>query len=329
MDVLIALFLVFLGCAGLLYLMTRMPGKSPSGTLAPLTQDQLLLRDSMQADLNILAFEIGERNTFHMKSYTRACDFLFDSLDQTGLAVQKIPYDIDGQKFYNIEARKPGIQDQDIIIVGAHYDSVLGSPGANDNGSGVVAVLALAKRLAHKPLTKTVRFVLFANEEPPAFQTKQMGSWNYARRCRENKDRIIVMLSIETIGYYSENPGSQQYPFPFGFFYPDTGNFLAVVGQLKNRSLISGLVKHLRTYGKIPTEGVAAFSLIPGVGWSDHWAFWQEGYPAVMLTDTAPYRYPFYHSADDTTDKIDYEQLSRVVTALELLIENLAGHASL
>jgi Zn-dependent M28 family amino/carboxypeptidase len=125
------------------------------------------------------------------------------------------------------------------------------------------------------------------------------------------------MYSLETIGYYSEEPRSQHYPFPLSYFYPDRGNFLAFVANLASRELLHRTIRAFRAHASFPSEGAAAPAFIPGVDWSDQWAFWREGWPALMITDTAPYRYPYYHTAHDTPDKVNYERLARVVRGLE------------
>ncbi len=212
-------------------------------------------------------------------------------------------------------------------MVGAHYDSVIGSPGANDNGSGVAALLALARRLAGRQYPRTLRFVAFVNEEPPMFQAAgEMGSHIYASRCRANGDRIEAMLSLETIGYYSNAPRSQRYPLlGLGLLYPTIGNFIGFVGNVSSRALVRQAIGQFRQYAQVPAQGAAMPSVIPGVGWSDQWAFWQFGYPGIMITDTAPFRYPHYHAASDTPDKLDYDTMARVVQGLEKVIEHLAS----
>jgi Zn-dependent M28 family amino/carboxypeptidase len=201
---------------------------------------------------------------------------------------------------------------------------VAGAPGANDNGSGVAAVLELARLLRDATPARTLRCVLFVNEEPPFDQTDVMGSRVYARRSRERGENIVGMFSLETVGWYSEKPGSQRYPFPLSLFYPSTGNFIAFVSNLASRALLHEAIASFRRHAGIPSEGVAAPAFIPGVDWSDHWSFWQEGWPALMVTDTAPYRYPHYHAAEDTPDKVDYERLARLVTGLHGTLRELA-----
>src|SRR5690606_24455686 len=185
---------------------------------------------------------------------------------------------VSGVECHNIEAELTGeTQPEQIVIVGAHYDTAPGTPGANDNASGVAALLALARRFAHSRPEKTLRFVAFTNEEPPYFQTPSWGAWVYARRCRQRGEKLVAMLSLETIGYYTDEPNSQQYPAPFGAFYPSEGNFIGVIGNVGSRRLVQQVVEILRQQAAFPCEGGAIPAEVPGVGWSDDWSCWQEG----------------------------------------------------
>jgi Zn-dependent M28 family amino/carboxypeptidase len=225
----------------------------------------------------------------------------------------------------NLEWELTGAQHpKEIILIGAHYDSVLGSPGANDNASGVAALIEISRLLRTETPARTIRFVAFVNEEPPFFQTDKMGSRIYAARSREKGEKIVGMISLETIGYYSDEKGSRRYPFPFSFFYPDTGNFIGFVGNVSSRSLVHRTLEIFRSKTSFPSEGIAAPGWFPGIGWSDNWSFWEEGYPAIMITDTAPFRYPYYHTQHDTPDKIHYERMARVAEGLIEVIRHLA-----
>jgi Zn-dependent M28 family amino/carboxypeptidase len=150
-----------------------------------------------------------------------------------------------------------------------------------------------------------------------------MGSWVYARRCRERGEKVTAMLSLETIGYYSDQPGSQKYPAPLGLFYPSTGNFIAFVGNSRYGQLVRQVVRAFRLNEKFPSQAGAMPEVMSDIGRSDHWPFWQEGYPALMVTDTAPFRYPYYHTPEDTVDKIDFERTARVVRGLQSVIRAL------
>jgi Zn-dependent M28 family amino/carboxypeptidase len=152
-----------------------------------------------------------------------------------------------------------------------------------------------------------------------------MGSYVYAKRCRERGERVIVMLSLETIGYYSDVSGSQSYPIGFHPGYPNRGDFLGFVADLRSAGLLRRALKSFRNATSLPAAGAAAPALIPGVGWSDHWSFWQCGYRALMLTDTAPYRYPYYHTAEDTPEKLDYDRLARAFTGIEAIVNDFGS----
>jgi Iap family predicted aminopeptidase len=308
----------------------RMPGKNISNG-APLSSAEIKLRDELRADVQMLAGEIGERNMARYPQLNAAADFIENSFSRAGLQPRRDSYDLHGQACHNIEAEIPASQaaaasrpPSSIILIGAHYDSVFGSPGANDNGSGVAAMLALARRFAGKPAQHTLRFVAFVNEEPPYFLSEQMGSFVYASRCKARGDRISAMISLETIGYFSDAPHSQTYPAPgLGVFYPKVGNFIGFVSNVPSRSLLRRTVGLFRKHAKIPSEGAALPAFIPGVSWSDQWSFWQHGYPGIMITDTAPFRYPHYHSATDTPNKLDYDRFALVVNGMEKVIEEL------
>src|SRR6266545_2843962 len=213
----------------------------------------------------------------------------------------------------------------DIVVLGAHYDTAEDAPGADDNASGVAGVLVLARVFAHERQARTVRFVFFPNEEPPSFPTADMGSRHYATAARARNDQIVAMLSIESIGYYDTEKGSQRYPFPLNLAYPDVGDFIGFVSNLKSRSLLHRAIAAFRAHATLPTQGAAAPSWVPGVWWSDHWSFWREGYPAIMITDTAPYRNPFYHTPQDTPDKLDYDRMARVVHGLTHVVRAIAN----
>jgi hypothetical protein len=151
-----------------------------------------------------------------------------------------------------------------------------------------------------------------------------MGSFVYASRCKARGDQIDAMISLETIGYFSDAPHSQTYPSPGLYvFYPKVGNFIGFVGNVRSRGLLRKALSLFRAQGKIPSEGAALPAFIPGVSWSDQWSFWQHGYPGIMITDTAPFRYPHYHAASDTPDKLDYDRVTLVVSGMEKVIEEL------
>jgi len=309
--------------------MTNMPGRSHSEVLPPLSEDEVTLRDRLARHVWMLAGKIGERNLWRYQALEASADYIEKRFQVSGYTVASQDFVVEGNRVRNLEAELAGtVLPNEIVLVGAHYDSILGSPGANDNATGTAAVLEIARLLAGQKLARTVRFVTFVNEEPPLFQTDAMGSRVYARRARERGERIVAMLSLETIGYYSDAKGSQHYPFPFMFFYPSTANFLGFVGNIRARKLVRQSLQSFRQHASFPSEGVAAPGWIMGIGWSDHWSFWEEGYPAIMVTDTALFRYAHYHSETDTPDKIDYARMARVVAGLARVVADLAGNVT-
>ncbi len=317
--------LLFAGILATLY-MTRMPGRSYQGPFEPLSKDEVAIRDKLKAHIVLLAGTIGERNLWRYEALNASADYIDQTFQEMGYPVREQSFSVEGKRVKNLEAEMRGTsRPKEIIVVGAHYDSVLGSPGANDNASGLAALLVLAELAKQQRFTRTLRFVAFVNEEPPFFRTGEMGSRMYARESAQRDERIVAMLSLETIGYYSELKGSQSYPPPFNLIYSSTGNFIGFVSNLASRHLVQRIVATFRRHTRFPSEALAAPSIIPGIGWSDHWSFWQEGYPAVMVTDTALYRYPQYHTRRDTPEIIDYERTARVVAGIAIVLDELGG----
>lgn len=303
-----------------------MPGRSWNGPLRPLSDGQRAVCARLEGHVHVLAGDIGERNTATHAALLRTADYIERTFGEAGYSVARQEFRAEGRPVCNLEVELRGTsRAEEIVVVGAHYDTVYVCAGANDNGSGVAALLELARQFAGRPQPRSVRFVAFVNEEPPYFRTDEMGSLVYARRCKERGDRIVGMMSLETIGYYSDEEGSQQYPPPFGWFYPDRGHFIAFVANTSSGGLVRRAVRAFRASAQFPSEGVAAPGFITGIGWSDHWSFWQAGYPAFMVTDTAPFRYPFYHTEEDTPDKLDYERMARVTEGLVSVVEEMGG----
>jgi Zn-dependent M28 family amino/carboxypeptidase len=306
--------------------MIRMPGSTFSGPQPPFLPAEEKLASRLKKDVETLAGQIGPRNHLAYAKLLEAAAYIEARFLEAGYPeVLRETYVVSGMPYANLSVEIRGRSTpSEIVIIGGHYDSVVGCPGANDNASGTAAVLALAELFAMSTPARTLRFTAFTNEEPPHFQTDGMGSRVCARNCRTRGENVVAMLSLETIGFYSDSEGSQSYPPPFSLFYPSKGNFIAFVGNVGSRHLVRKALRIFRERTPFPSEGAAVPSFIPGVGWSDHWSFWQEGYPAIMVTDTAPFRYPHYHTAADTPDRIDYLRCGRVVHGLREVVAELS-----
>lgn len=290
------------------------------------TEHERMLPETLKTHVYELCSKIGERNYLCPDRLCEAAAYLERRLKSYGYEGERQAYCAADTTFYNIvfELRGRSLPDE-IVIIGAHYDTFPGSPGADDNGSGIAALLALARLFSSERSERTVRFAAFVNEEPPFFWTRNMGSYVYARRCRERGERIRAMLSLESIGYYRDQPGSQHYLFPLGFFYPRTGNFIAFVSNLASRRLLRHCVGAFRNSAAMPAQAAALPWFVPGVFWSDHWPFWKMGYPALMVTDTALFRNPNYHTPQDRPETLDYQRMAQVVAGLVQVIRCLTA----
>ena len=291
-----------------------MPGRSFRGPLPPLTEEQKVLAARLRKHVDMLASR--ERN-IDLETPAR---YIASAFASYGLkpALQRFPSG--GRTVSNIEISPPGASR---VVVGAHYDTVPGSPGADDNASAVAALIELAGLLAGEGLP--IRFVAFANEEMPYFMGPEMGSWASAHRSRKDGEPVRAMLSLEMLGYYRDAPGTQKYPPPLNLLYPDRADFIAFVGDLGARALVRQAIGSFRRNAKFPSEGVAAPAFVPGVLRSDHASFRDQGFAAIMVTDTAYNRNPHYHRASDTPDKLDYERLARVTLGLKEVLRDLAA----
>jgi len=304
--------------------MIVMPGRSYSGATAPFSSEELQTAEHLRQDVRYLAGAIGERNLDRYKGLQAAEKYLEDSFAALGYASQEQEFAVQGLKAKNIWIEIRGGQlASEIIVVGAHYDSVYGCPAADDNGSGVAALLEIARQLRQTKPARTIRLVAFVNEEPPNFQTATMGSWVYAKRSHQLNEKIVAAISLETLGMYTDAENTQHYPAGLSLFFPSKGNFVGFVGNLSSRSLVRDAIRNFRKTTQFPSEGVAAPGGMTGIGWSDHWSFWQEGYPAIMISDTALFRNPNYHRPSDTPDTLNYEPMARVVLGVSKLVKYL------
>lgn len=301
-----------------------MPGSSYSGVEPDFSERELRLSEVLRQDINVLAEGIGERNLRRLEALDSAAGYIESRLESIGWSVRRHSYWVGDKEVFNLEVIVPGhSQVLPPIVLGAHYDTAWGTPGANDNGSGVAVLLSLARRYRARSPVGELRLLWFTNEEPPHFQTENMGSLRYARELTASGVRPRAMVSLETLGYFDETPGSQQSPEALWGLLPSEGNFLAFVGDTRSQELVRAAVASFRAHAAVPSEGVAVSSKIQGIGWSDHWSFWQVDVPALMVTDTAPFRYRHYHKETDTKERIDYRRLARITDSLPHVIDDL------
>jgi hypothetical protein len=311
-----------------------MPPSGQHTETPPLTEFEQNLSEQLKEDVFALSDQIGERNVFRSGTMEQTAGWIISRFTDFGYEPEihthrrsGIIGAPEGGTSDNIIAEVTGTNTPEkIIIIGAHYDSVVHSPGANDNASAVAVMMALAATFVNQPQPKTVRFVAFANEEPPFFKTENMGSYAYAARSRDLGEDITAMMALDGLGFFSDEPGSQSYPFPgIGLMYPDKANFIGFVTRLRDTSLLNRVTREFQEHATIPAEGAALPGFIPGVSWSDHWSFWQHGYSAFLVTDTLLFRDPYYHTSSDTPERLDYESMARVTVGLQKVIEMLAS----
>ena len=325
----VPLGMMLIGAASLVYTTYSPKAESREGG-----REAEMLRVSVnEVDLRgwveTLATKIGVRPSHDPEQLRRAAKWIQSELSVENMGYRKVevqPFKVGEDEYRNVLVEIPGQGSPDeIIVVGAHYDSVPECPAANDNGTGVAALLALAKHFIGTENERTLRFVAFANEEPPHFQTANMGSYVYAKACQDRGESIVGMICLETIGYFPAEPGSQSLPQGLRRFYPDVGNFIAIIGNEDSEALVDEFHGSFARNSGFPAEKAALPESLPGVGWSDHWSFWQFGYPALMVTDTAAFRYPHYHLPTDTPDKIDFPRYTQVVQGVAAALYDLAN----
>ena len=281
----------------------------------------------LKAHVTMLAGKIGPRDLFlnnaaNLKATEQYITAMFKSY---GYKVELQEYPVAGVTARNITAIKTGSSLPDeSVVVGAHYDT-FNNPGADDNASGVAGMLTLARLLAKTPTARTLKFVAFANEEPPFFRTDDMGSAVWAKAAAERKEKIKAAVILEMIGYYSESPRSQRYPPLIGPFQPNKGNFIAQVSNFNSRALAHAVDSEFKKNSSLPLVTIVLPSLVPGVDYSDHRNFWKQGYPSVMFTDTSFYRNPNYHKATDTPETLNYEYMTGLIEGLKPALLEQAG----
>lgn len=282
--------------------------------------------NNLKLHVKFIADEIGERHVRKHLALHRIANYISQQWTMMGYEVERQPFTAKGVKCENLEATKTGSdKPDDIILICAHYDTAKDCPGANDNASGIAAMLEIARYFSHTNPGCSIRFVALTNEKPPFYGTEKSGSWIYAHRANHNCDKIRTAIILESLGYYNNANHSQLYPPPMSLFHPKQGNFLAMASNLGSMTTMRKFAKCFKKHSRFRFETMVAQNFLPWVKWSDSSPFWLNGYHAFMISDTAQYRYPFYDSVRDTPEKIDYQCLTFITDGLTRAIEELAN----
>jgi len=278
----------------------------------------------LETHVRRLSETLRPRDFGHPAGLDRVADYVHSQARTTKGRVSEQRYEWNGHTWRNILIRFGPAQGER-IIVGAHYDAFGDLPGADDNASGVAGLLELARMLGEDPPKVPVELVAYALEEPPVFRTEGMGSVQHARELRRRNVAVRAMLCLEMIGFFSDQEGSQQYPLAaLGAVYPPKGEFIAVVGDLGSIPLVRRVKAAMQGATPLPVESLTAHRSVPGVDYSDHFPYWDAGYPAVMITDTADNRNFAYHTREDTADRLDYRRMAQVVQGVYAAVVALA-----
>lgn len=286
------------------------------------------LAAELERDVNELSVSIGERNPAHKWEFASASDYVAGQLEAAGYSLDRQGYEVGEVTAQNLGVEIPGAKlPSEIVLVGAHYDSAAGSPGANDDATGLAAVLALAREFSGSHPERTLRFVAFGTGQPPYYGTEQMGSLVYAKRARVRGENLVGVLGLGSIGFYSLAPQSQKQAGADPKAFGDIGDFVAVFGDAGSKSLANRVVSAFMQYVVFPARPAAIGSdSYDGASTAeDAWAFWRVGYHAVSLSDTGPLRYPEHHARQDTPNRLDFQRMARVVVGVGGVLRDLGG----
>jgi Zn-dependent M28 family amino/carboxypeptidase len=285
------------------------------------------MTDYLRQIVTRLAGDIGARTYRDLDRLERTAIYISEQFASFGYRVTRQPFVFGGNTYDNIIAELTGgSSPESLLIVGAHYDSVSTTPGADDNASGVAGLLGLARAMAGKQIERTVRFAAFALEEWPVYRSRNMASYHYALSLKEKNEQVEGMICLEMIGYFCDRDGCQHYPFPLmNRVYPGAGNFISMVGNMRSKSFTERIARYFQRGADLPVVTLNAPAIVVGIDFSDHWSFGKLGYKALMVTDTAFYRNPHYHAPTDLPDTLDYVRMSKVVEGLAAALGEWGG----
>ncbi|MCE5195356.1 MAG: M28 family peptidase [Nitrospiraceae bacterium] len=278
------------------------------------------IKSNLVETVKFLSEKIGQRSYADIDKLNESADYIQGKFNSYGCKTKRHEFEYSGKKYYNISCDIEGRDSskKDIIVIGAHYDTVIGTPGADDNASGVAGLLEIARLVSETPINRSVQFVAFSLEEPLASSfVRHLGSHLYAKKLKQEGFKIYGMISLEMIGYFSNKKNSQHYPLPFlKLFYPEKGNFISFVGNIKSKNFTKKIADNFKTSSSLPVETLNTMPIVPGVDFSDHKSFWDVGYHAFMITDTAFYRNKNYHKKGDTAETLNYDRMAEIVKGL-------------
>jgi hypothetical protein len=287
--------------------------------------------ERLQQHLSMLTVTIGERSIYRPGNLEKARLYIESFHRDLGLKVESQMYRYGDLEVGNVVAQIDLAESPSrLFLLGAHYDSVAGTVGADDNAAAIAVQLEVARALrdlvGRSNSDVSVKIVSFVLEEPPTFATRHMGSKVYARKARKDREKIDGMICLEMVGYFCDQPGCQSYPFPLMFMnYPKEGNFIGIVGNSNSRDLTRSLEQAFRRNPGLPVVTLTVPLngwILPSVRLSDHSAFWDESFKAVMVTDSAFYRNPHYHLSSDTMDKLDFRRMAELVASLLIFFQS-------
>lgn len=290
--------------------------------------DHDAIRENLRLHVDHLAGLIGPRTSNQPKTIEATTGYIVDRWVEMGFDVERETFVALDNPANNLVVQRAGTKRADeIVLLGAHYDTVPSTPGADDNASAVAVMIEVSRLLKDHVGTRTARYVAFACEEMPYFALDSMGSQHHAREARRRKERITAMLCLEMVGYFRSELGSQLVPPTIPSFlhrfFPRRGNFLAAVGNLASWRLVWSFRRGFKRGSRLPLFSIVLPEKVSEIRLSDNSSFWDQNYPALMLTDTSFLRNPHYHQATDLPETLDYKAMTEVTLGVAAAMRRL------